>query len=34
MAKAPILTASAGYPVCHNQNSLTTGPREPLLLRA
>jgi catalase len=34
MAKAPIPTTSAGYPVCHNQNSLTIGPRGPLLLQA
>ena len=30
MAKAPILTTSAGNPVSDNQNSLTASPRGPL----
>jgi catalase len=33
MAKAPILTTSAGKPVSDNQNSLTAGPGGPLRLQ-
>ena len=32
-AKAPTLTTAAGIPVGDNQNSLTAGPRGPLLLQ-
>ena len=32
MAKRPILTTTAGAPVADNQNSITAGPRGPLLL--
>src|SRR3954467_9561613 len=31
--KIPLLTTSAGNPVADNQNSLTAGPRGPLLLQ-
>jgi catalase len=30
-AKGPTLTTSAGIPVADNQNSLTAGPRGPLI---
>ena len=33
MAKKPILTTTAGNPIADNQNSLTAGPRGPLLLQ-
>lgn len=33
MSKAPTLTTSAGIPVADNQNSLSAGPRGPLLLQ-
>lgn len=33
MAKKPTLTTSAGAPVADNQNSITAGPRGPLLLQ-
>ncbi len=33
MAKAPTMTTSAGAPVADNQNSLTAGPRGPVLLQ-
>jgi catalase len=33
MAKAPTMTTTAGAPVADNQNSLTAGPRGPLLLQ-
>src|SRR3954468_23765126 len=33
MAKAPIMTTTAGAPVADNQNSLTAGPRGPVLLQ-
>src|ERR1700756_2996825 len=32
MARPPTLTTSAGAPVVNNQNSITAGPRGPLLL--
>lgn len=34
MAKHPTLTTTAGARVGDNQNSLTAGPRGPLLLQA
>ena len=33
MAKHPILTTTAGAPVADNQNSLTAGPRGPVLMQ-
>ena len=33
MAKTPTLTTTAGAPVADNQNSMTAGPRGPLLLQ-
>jgi catalase len=33
MAKRPTLTTSAGTPVADNQNTLTAGPRGPVLLQ-
>lgn len=33
MQKPPTLTTSAGIPVADNQNSLTAGPRGPLLVQ-
>jgi catalase len=33
MAKRPTLTTSAGNPVADNQNSITAGPRGPVLLQ-
>ena len=33
MGKAPALTATAGAPVADNQNSITAGPRGPVLLQ-
>jgi catalase len=33
MAKAPTLTTTAGAPVADNQNSITAGPRGPVLLQ-
>jgi catalase len=33
MARSPTLTTSAGIPVADNQNSLTAGPRGPLLVQ-
>ena len=33
MSKKPILTTTAGAPVADNQNSITAGPRGPVLLQ-
>ncbi len=33
MPKRPILTSSAGIAIADNQNSLTAGPRGPLLVQ-
>ena len=33
MGKAPALTATAGAPVADNQNSITAGPRGPVLMQ-
>jgi catalase len=33
MAKRPTRTTSAGNPVADNQNSITAGPRGPVLLQ-
>lgn len=32
MSKKPTMTTSAGKPIADNQNSLSAGPRGPLLL--
>ena len=33
MGKAPALTTTAGAPVADNQNSITAGPRGPVLMQ-
>ena len=33
MSKKPTLTATAGAPISDNQNSITVGPRGPLLIQ-
>jgi catalase len=33
MAKEPVLTTSTGNPVADTQNSLTAGPRGPVLMQ-
>ena len=33
MSKKPILTTTAGAPIADNQNSMTAGPRGPVLLQ-
>jgi catalase len=32
--KPPVMTTTAGAPVADNQNSVTAGPRGPVLMRA
>ena len=34
MADRPVLTTAAGAPIGDNQNSVTAGPRGPLLMQA
>lgn len=33
MAKRPTLTTAAGAPIADNQNSITAGPRGPVLMQ-